>query len=125
MLDAYRGGYRKALLDVYQLLEHSSDYGCLFGQIHCKSKKQFVHALSSFLNTALTDPLSFDALLDYGPSVAAKVSPDGSVLKLGHDRNELRSIPAVTRSDQPEIQADESALRSSIRSERSTNAYCN
>ena len=69
MLDTYRGGYKKALLDLRNLLENQ-----VFGA-NCKSKKQFSTLVKSMLNLLLTDPLTFDHMLEYGEFVC-KITPD-------------------------------------------------
>ena len=69
MLDTYRGGYKKAMLDLSNLLENPE-----FGA-NCKSKKQFSALVKSMLNLLLTDPLTFDHMLEYGELVC-KISPN-------------------------------------------------
>lgn len=68
LLDTYRGGYKKALLDLRNLLENPAL------SENCKSKKQFLTLVTSMLNLLLTDPLTFDHMLEYGEFVC-KITP--------------------------------------------------
>lgn len=60
MLDTYRGGYKKALLDLRNLLNNPD-----FIQ-HGKTKKQMKTLFTSMLDLLLTDQDVFDRMLTYG-----------------------------------------------------------
>lgn len=70
MIDNYRGGYFKALLNVQTMLERDSFwYGVKSVK---KARKQTV----SFLTMLLSSPLTLDEMMQYG-SVEFRISPDG------------------------------------------------
>jgi len=55
MLDTYDGGYRKALLDIDNLLDSLGYIDSM-----CKSKAQYKTAIKSFLTMLLTSPEDFE-----------------------------------------------------------------
>ena len=57
MLDTYRGGYKKALVDLLNLQEHE-----MFKM--CKSKKQYQTMLTSLLEKLLQNPEYLDNFMD-------------------------------------------------------------
>lgn len=60
LLDTYRGGYKKALLDMRNLLENESF------TYQARSKKQFQNLVSSFLDLVLREPEVFESMLETG-----------------------------------------------------------
>lgn len=69
MLDTYRGGYKKALLDMRNLLD-----GEAFRSL-AKSKSKMLTLEKSLLDLLLTDPASLDYMIRYGEPVC-RVAPD-------------------------------------------------
>lgn len=70
MIDNYRGGYFKALLDVRTTLERNQFW------IGVKSVKKARKQTVSFLTMLLSSPLPLDEMMQYG-SVEFRISPDG------------------------------------------------
>lgn len=70
MIDNYRGGYFKALLDMRTMLERNQFW------IGVKSVKKARKQTVSFLTMLLTSPLTLDKMMQYG-SVEFRISPDG------------------------------------------------
>jgi len=62
LLDTYRGGYKKALLDLRGTIE--SLHGMYGYEI--KSKKQFQKLMISFLDLLLADPETLDGMMETG-----------------------------------------------------------
>lgn len=69
MLDTYRGGYKKALLDLRNLLDTEEFRGVV------KSKSQMLTLEKSLLDLLLTDPATLDHMIDYG-EIVCRVTPD-------------------------------------------------
>ena len=74
MTDKYRGGYKKALLDVRNLLEHDMVK-------ECKSKKQVVTLCSSLLERLLTTPEELDTFMDMVDAAIYAVDPKTREIK--------------------------------------------
>lgn len=80
MLDNYRSGYKKALLDILNLIT----YHDVFNTSLCtKTKKQYINLLKSFLSLCLTEPKEFDKLINYADTIGMVVNPkDSKVISL-------------------------------------------
>ena len=59
MTDSYRGGYKKALLDIMEFLSNNTGLDW-----YCKSKNQYKNASVSFLKVLLTSPNDLDSFMD-------------------------------------------------------------
>lgn len=69
MLDSYRGGYKKALLDIYNFMNgHESIYK------ECKSKKQYRIMMKSLCMLLLENPEKLDVWMHYNTSSKLKMS---------------------------------------------------
>lgn len=75
MTDKYRGGYKKALLDIRNLVEKQEADSFL------KGKKQTTTFLRDFITLLLTDYEALDLFMDYG-YINARITPDGHVTPL-------------------------------------------
>lgn len=69
LLDTYRGGYKKALLDLRNLLD-----GEAFKSL-AKSKSKMLTLEKSLLDLLLTDPATLDHMIKYGEPLC-RVTPD-------------------------------------------------
>lgn len=58
MTDTYRGGYKKALLDIEEVLDSG-----MFG--YCKTRNQYNKMLKSLINMLLTDPKALETFMSY------------------------------------------------------------
>lgn len=72
MLDTYRGGYKKALLDVRNLLD-SVEFTSL-----AKSKSKLLTLEKSILDLLLSDPPSLEYMMEYGQPVC-RIAKDMTV----------------------------------------------
>ncbi len=61
MTDSYRGGYKKALSDVLNVLDKKDN---IVFDYHCKSKKQYQTAVISLLRVLLSSPGDLDDFMD-------------------------------------------------------------
>lgn len=59
-MDTYRGGYKKALLDI---LEFQNQFSHMINKV-CKSKQQYKTMMDSLINLLLTDPEMLDIWMD-------------------------------------------------------------
>lgn len=69
MIDNYRGGYKKALLDIYNFM---NDYENIYRE--CKSKKQYRTMVSSLCMLLLKKPEKLDMWMKYGKFSKLKMS---------------------------------------------------
>lgn len=74
MTDTYRGGYKKALLDLRNFVDKEviSD---------TKSKKQLKTRITSSLDLLLTDPESLDAFMQYGGGCSCRLDVNTQEIK--------------------------------------------
>ena len=75
MTDTYTGGYKKALLDIEEMLKTK-----MFG--YCRSKKQYEKLLKSFLKRLLQNPDELEKFMDYTGHCAFLISPENEILKI-------------------------------------------
>jgi len=61
MTDTYRGGYKKALLDI---LEFQDQFSNRLDSV-CRTKKQYKKMMSSLINLLLTNPEMLDIWMEY------------------------------------------------------------
>lgn len=77
MTDTYKGGYKKALLDILNLLEYHDFFG------YCKSKKQMMTTLKSLLRLCLSSPKMLEILMEKGDIVGVVLrNEDKAVISL-------------------------------------------
>lgn len=76
MTDGYRGGYKKALLDMREILEKygSDPYEGL------KTKKRFLTFERDLLTLLLTDPYALDCFMENG-YVDAHITQEGRIIR--------------------------------------------
>ena len=80
MTDTYKGGYKKALLDILNYIDNPDPLFHPLGASVCKSKKQYTEQLKRTLTILLSNPLALDNWMD-GLGVF-KISPKGELLDI-------------------------------------------
>ena len=71
MTDTYRGGYKKALLDIYNMAEKHGDI--------VRTKHDFQNFIRNFLEFLLQHPTALDEFMDTN-SIDVSVSKKGDVI---------------------------------------------
>jgi hypothetical protein len=78
MTDTYRGGYKKAILDILEMIVKRDDS-------HLNSKKKYKKFLSTYLMLLLQNPQVLDSFMQYGGAVwnnsmlPLKIREDGTI----------------------------------------------
>jgi hypothetical protein len=78
MTDTYRGGYKKAILDILEMIIKRDDS-------HLNSKKKCKNFLSTYLMLLLQNPQVLDSFMQYGGAVwndsmlPLKIREDGTI----------------------------------------------
>lgn len=85
MRDTYSGGYKAALLDVYNFLEPGQPI-----EQTCRSKKQYQTMVRSLLELLLLDSIAREDFMNSGGACWVKQAPDGRILAIGKEREALQ-----------------------------------
>ena len=86
MLETYRGGYKRALLDVLEYIEGSSGSPIYL----CRGKNEIKRMLTSLLHLLLENPEMLETFLDYGGICEYRVAPDKRILEVLHGHRRRR-----------------------------------
>lgn len=88
MTDTYRGGYKKALLDIFDLIYQPDPIFNPFGSKNVKSKKQYEKQLQSLLHILLSNPTALDSFME--GTTWFKINPKGELIKIAKTKEELK-----------------------------------
>ncbi len=81
MRDTYSGGYKAALLDVYNFLERGRPI-----EETCRSKKQYQTMVRSLLELLLLDSIAREDFMIFGGACWVKQAPDGKILSVSANK---------------------------------------